>query len=189
MIIIIFCQIYYYVLFELLDGINCRHNLICFFSHKPLDLKERGLKRCWWQWKRSNETIRQNPDGANGSWWFPTGKKHQELIVPDGFGKKTSRDNGSWWFLMEESGTKRHHQEICPWFHWFFSLLEPMGDLLLGPMGGPIRGPVEETLRKKPSETSRDHYKKPLGKSHQKPLGTIRPLGNWDTIRAPLGDH
>ena len=58
-------------------------------------------------------------------------------------------------------------------------------------------GPVEETLRKKPletirkkqSETSRDHYKKPLGKSHQKPLGTIRPLGNWDTIRAPLGDH
>ena len=126
--------------------------------------------------------------GANGSWWFPTGKKHQELIVPDGFGKKHQEIMVPDDFLIgkKESGTKRHHQGICPWFHCFFPLLEPMGDLLLGPMGGPIRGPVEETLRKKPSETSRDHYKKPLGKSHQKPLGTIRPLGNWDTIRTPL---
>ena len=118
MIIIIFSQIFSNVLFELLDGINCQQNLILFvFFHKPLDLKERGLKRCWWQWKRSNETIRQNPDGANGSWWFPTGKKHQELIVPDGFGKKHQEIMVPDDFLIgkKESGTKRHHQGICPW--------------------------------------------------------------------------
>ena len=138
MIIIIFCQIYYYVLFELLDGINCRHNLICFFSHKPLDLKERGLKRCWWQWKRSNETIRQNPDGANGSWWFPTGKKHQELIVPDGFGKKHQEIMVPDDFLIgkKESGTKRHHQGICPWFHCFFPLIRTNGRFTIRTNGG-----------------------------------------------------
>ena len=89
MIIIIFRQIFYNVLFELFDGINCKHNLIVFF-HKPIDLNDRGLKRFKWQWKIHMKPYAKILMGANASWWFSTGKKHQELIVSDGFQKENN---------------------------------------------------------------------------------------------------
>ena len=131
-------------------------------------------------------------------------RKHQEIMVPDDFliGKK-------------ESGTKRHHQGICPWFHCFFSPYQnqweiyyqdqwgdPLGDQQKKPLGKSPQKPVGTITRNHQEKATRnhqgpldhqgigtplgDHQKKPLGKSHQKPLGTMRPLGNWDTIRTPL---